>query len=101
MATANELKDARDAAGQRYVDAVTELLEAMTDLAAYDTALQNRNIPIGMDDRPTSSFQVAPNDLRQMLHHPTYLPYKLFSDANYQDAAQAQAAIYVASYTPS
>jgi hypothetical protein len=101
MATANELIAARAAAGSRYADAVTELLAAMTDLAAYDLALMNRNIPIGIDDRPKGSFQVSTGELRLALKHPTYVPLSTFKPANYQDAAQWQSDVYIASYTPS
>lgn len=42
--TVNELKEARQAAGERYATAVAELEAAYLDLAAYDRVLQNGNV---------------------------------------------------------
>ncbi|WP_414899351.1 hypothetical protein [Rhizobium cremeum] len=42
--TTEELKEARQAAGERYAAAVAELEAAYLDLAAYDRVLQNANV---------------------------------------------------------
>lgn len=46
-ATLEELNAARQTAGDRYAAAIAEIEAAYIDLAAYDLALQNRNVNPG------------------------------------------------------
>lgn len=74
--TLAELKAARQAAGERYAAAISELEAAYIELAAYDRALQNGNVnrlPGAPYDHRTfrGGLDLLPIDI----HHPDFGSY--------------------------
>lgn len=72
--TIEELKEARQAAGERYAAAIAEIEAAYIDLAAYDRALQNGNVNSGRTyDHHTfrGGLDFLPVDMR----HPDFGSY--------------------------
>lgn len=89
--TGPEMIEARNAAIQRYRDAVHEIIEAMTALSALDIAMRNEHVKLPNLDRPGATFQVAPAELCRVLSHPAAMPHSAFPGLNYQKRASVVA----------
>lgn len=95
--TGPEMIEARNAAIQRYQDAVHELIEAMTALSALDIAMMNRHVSLPNVERPGKTFQVSPSELCNVLAHPDAMPHSDFP-GNYQKQASIGAEAILAAH---
>lgn len=85
-----ELKAARVTAGERYAAAITELEASYIELAAYDRALQNRNVNIDAEDIRT--FRGDLNFFPIEMQHPDFGSYT----TEFQARVTAEAAPLIA-----
>ena len=93
MATVEDLKAQRAAAGARYAAAVAELHDAFVDLAALDRALSNARA-LGEEQR--TFFGGLGADFQSVLRHPVYAPV-IGLGRNWNDAIREQTETYLAS----
>ncbi len=76
--TLEELRTARAAAGTAYAAAIAALQSSFIELAAYDRALQNSNVIIGMPGYPPigyPTFHDMADNVPQGLRHPEFGTY--------------------------
>lgn len=66
----NELLNARDTAGERYAAALVELQRTYIELAGYDMAVANGNVPV----QSPRTFTEPLNEVPLPMLHPNYAP---------------------------
>ncbi|TGP27358.1 hypothetical protein EN875_034015 [Mesorhizobium sp. M2D.F.Ca.ET.232.01.1.1] len=95
-----DLLKAHEAAGKRYIAALTELTEAYVELGAYDRALDNTHVRelVGQITGPVNmrSFFGIPDSVPWPLRHPLFWPE---AGSNWQDAIKERGDALIADVT--
>lgn len=98
MTTKPNMMTARATAGARYANAMVEMRAAYVDLAAIETALQNRNVGVGTSETQggigvSQTFNGRMLEIPLEARHPVFAPDAL---AGIDNAVDLQTKTYLA-----